>query len=159
MGGAAVTYEIHLRCEGTGVASGCGYFGWRVDRLDEPVPAETLQDMSDHGWAERDGKFYCPRHNPELAGQHVYIGLHYVEVAAGVWVRHPCAQREDDSIPIEVRVIKPGDGLNTADSVRDLEDPMRAHAKQAAEKIRARVAEDQRIAHAVEDSSAPFDGQ
>lgn len=41
----------------------------------------------------------------------------------------------------------------------DHEAPLRRHAEMAAERIRTRVAEDQRIANAVDDNSAPFTGQ
>lgn len=87
--------------------SGCGYFGWRADRLDEPMPTETQQDMAERGWVERDGKHYCPRHDPQIAGQMMQIGLGYIEIAPGVWARSPLAQEEGDSFPIEVRVTNP----------------------------------------------------
>lgn len=103
-----MAYTISIRCEKDGVGSQCGWVSWDTMTPDIAIPAGILQDMADRGWVERDGKHYCPRHDPQTEGQMVKISVSYTEVAPGVHVRDPRATQEGDFSMIEVRVIAPG---------------------------------------------------
>jgi len=101
-----VTYWISVRCEGSGARSFCGD-GWSAETPDGSIPAEFGADVAARGWAERDGKWFCPRHDPAKQGTMVKVGLNYVELAPGVRARWPGAVTEADSFPIEVQVDDP----------------------------------------------------
>lgn len=97
-------YEIAIRCErGAGFGSHCGWVAWTSTDLTADPPPPILQDMAERGWVERDGKHYCPRHDPDKVGRMVSASLEYVEIAPGVHVRWPGAHQEGDSVMIEVR--------------------------------------------------------
>lgn len=102
-----MSFRISVHCEASGVLSFCGDPGWTADELGGPVPPEFIASLAEHGWAERDGKFYCRKHDPAKQGVVVAVGLEYVEIAPGVRARWPGAVAEGDSFPIEVQVDAP----------------------------------------------------
>lgn len=97
-------FRVEILCDGVPYPSfACDRAGWTtVDRA-EPMPNEVWQSLVLTGWAERDGKHYCPRHDPTQQGVRVAIGRDYVELAPGVRARWPGAERTGDTFPIEVQ--------------------------------------------------------
>jgi hypothetical protein len=106
-------YQVTVRCEkAIQFASGCkgqNGGGWTTYDLTEPVPDGFPAELERAGWVERDGKHYCPKHDPAKQGQLVQIGMDYVELAPGVRVRWPGADRAGDSFPIEVQRDEPSE--------------------------------------------------
>ena len=105
-------YTVIVGCEkGATAFSGCirSGMGWRTEDPSQPMPEDFRASLVTAGWVERDGKHYCPQHNPDLVGEQVTISRDYVEVAPGVRVRWPQAREQGDTMQIEVQHAVPAD--------------------------------------------------
>lgn len=107
-------FQILVRCERSAeFGSRCSepnFSGfWTAYDVTEAPPASFWKDYERLGWTTRDGKHYCPQHNPDLIGEQVTISRDYVEVAPGVRVRWPGAHQPGDNMHIEVQHTIPSD--------------------------------------------------
>lgn len=82
-----ITHRVTVTCERAAhaLAGACPTL-----TPDDPSPETVEVALAEAGWSTRDGKHYCPRHDPDETGEHVTVTTAgYTHLGRGVWARVP----------------------------------------------------------------------
>ncbi len=123
-----ITHRVTVTCEHS---NGSPIGACPTLTPDDPGTEATERALADAGWTIRDGKHYCPRHNPDEAGDRVTVTTAgYTHLGRGVWARIPWSPFPVGVATLEVQVrpqtlenLAAEQGVSPIESIDDLTGP------------------------------------